>query len=41
MYLYLVIDFRIDCIKDFFPHSSLIEIKGHVSDWLKQAPRRK
>ncbi|CAI6375855.1 unnamed protein product [Macrosiphum euphorbiae] len=31
----------IDCVKDIFPIVSLIEIKGHISDWLKQAPRRK
>ncbi|KAL4119018.1 hypothetical protein QTP88_011891 [Uroleucon formosanum] len=38
---YLNMEGRRDCIKDFFPHSTLIEVKGHVSDWLKQAPRQK
>ncbi|XP_029347909.1 uncharacterized protein LOC115034699 [Acyrthosiphon pisum] len=31
----------IDCVKDIFPTVSLIEIEGHISDWLKQAPRWK
>ncbi|XP_060856549.1 uncharacterized protein LOC132934278 [Metopolophium dirhodum] len=31
----------IDSVKDHFPHSSIVEIKGHISDWLKQAPKRK
>ncbi|KAL5244486.1 hypothetical protein ACI65C_011896 [Semiaphis heraclei] len=31
----------IDCVKELYPQSTLLEIKNHISDWLKQAPRRK
>ncbi|CAI6359730.1 unnamed protein product [Macrosiphum euphorbiae] len=30
----------IDCVKELYPQSTLLEIENHISDWLKQAPRR-
>ncbi|CAI6367331.1 unnamed protein product [Macrosiphum euphorbiae] len=31
----------IDAVKDFFPNESILVIKTYMSDWLKQAPKRK
>ncbi|XP_060856450.1 uncharacterized protein LOC132934187 [Metopolophium dirhodum] len=30
-----------DCVKDLFPNEQMIVFKSHISDWLKQAPKRK
>jgi len=30
-----------DAVKDFFPNESILVIKTYMSDWLKQAPKRK
>lgn len=38
--LYLFLSFT-DAVKDFFPNESIVEIKTYMSDWLKQAPKRK